>query len=410
MDERQLRLRRVVNKWRLAIAGTLVLTLLTGATVSYVAYVDPGTTTEERVESTWSTSGDYSHQATVTEANPVFETGRTLRNRSVYFTEVAPILRGAHQFTYDAARGNLTVDASLTLVRQSVNPEDGTVFWETTDTVETTRARNVAPGDPVTLPFELDTPTVRNETANISESLGQPPGELNVFLRAEVGLEGQAAGSAVDRQLQYDLPVAIASDLTRIDDPGVVEQQYQATTQVVVPAERGPLWTASGPLLLVVGLVGLLGLVRLPSEPLSDDEAAYLAFRREREEFDEWITTIRLPAEALDRSTAKADSLADLVDFAIDTNTGVVESPDGRSFSVLHGEYRYLYRPPQLESESPQTLEDGADSRQSSDQLNKSPFEQAVTVDSDTQAVGESERTDTVDERSNGAAEDTELS
>ena len=52
----------------------------------------------------------------------------------------------------------------------------------------------------------------------------------------------------------------------------------------------------------------------------------------------------------LDRPRASADSLGSLVDFAIDTDNGVVEDPSRGLYCVLHDGYLYTYEPPQLES------------------------------------------------------------
>lgn len=67
--------------------------------------------------------------------------------------------------------------------------------------------------------------------------------------------------------------------------------------------------------------------------------------------------TILLPDEAHELPQAEAETLADLVDFAIDTDNAVVERPDAEEFSVVHDGYRYVYRPPSLPTSEPEAVE-----------------------------------------------------
>ncbi|SEO81417.1 hypothetical protein SAMN04487948_105289 [Halogranum amylolyticum] len=60
------------------------------------------------------------------------------------------------------------------------------------------------------------------------------------------------------------------------------------------------------------------------------------------------VTVASNPPETLDRPRAEAESLSDLVDFAIDANTGVVESPAGDSFFVVTDECLVTYEPPSV--------------------------------------------------------------
>lgn len=59
---------------------------------------------------------------------------------------------------------------------------------------------------------------------------------------------------------------------------------------------------------------------------LAPTEREYLSYRDDRAEFAEWITAIRLPESVHERPEAEASTLRDLVDFAIDNDTGVVEA------------------------------------------------------------------------------------
>jgi len=61
-----------------------------------------------------------------------------------------------------------------------------------------------------------------------------------------------------------------------------------------------------------------------------------------------WITAIRLPESVHKRPEAEASSLRDLVDFAIDNDTGVVEDPGTGAYHAVTDEFVYTYAPPTL--------------------------------------------------------------
>lgn len=104
-----------------------------------------------------------------------------------------------------------------------------------------------------------------------------------------------------------------------------------------------------GPALAVVGLLGLVGLVGARwagHTGLTASEAAYLRYRADRAEFDEWLTRIRLPAATREGPTAEAEGLADLVDYAIDSDAAVVEDRAAGRYQVRGPDAVYVFEPP----------------------------------------------------------------
>ncbi|WP_224449877.1 DUF5305 family protein [Haloprofundus salilacus] len=70
-------------------------------------------------------------------------------------------------------------------------------------------------------------------------------------------------------------------------------------------------------------------------------ERRRLAYLDERLEFEEWISTVRLPSSAREKPRAEASSLGDLVDIAIDTQNAVLADPDEEAYYVVGDEYLY---------------------------------------------------------------------
>lgn len=82
-------------------------------------------------------------------------------------------------------------------------------------------------------------------------------------------------------------------------------------------------------------------------------ERVYLAYRDDRADYADWITTASLPASALDRQRVVVDSLADLADVAIDTGERVVHDAARGAYVVVHDEYAYTFQPPADPREAP---------------------------------------------------------
>ena len=98
--------------------------------------------------------------------------------------------------------------------------------------------------------------------------------------------------------------------------------------------------------LAVAALAGLVVGKRRGTLSVSTGERAWLAYRSERDEFDEWITTGRVPETAVGSTVVDVDSLEGLVDVAIDTNNRVIEDERRNACLVLTENCWYRYERP----------------------------------------------------------------
>jgi hypothetical protein len=350
-----LRLRALLEEQFSVVATVLLVLALVGGFMTYTAYVDPGTTTEEQVVSTWETTGGFDHSATVVEENPVFPVGSDLRNRSVYFSRLAPVLNGTYVFGYrTTGTGELTADVTLALVtRSSAGNEAGAdsgngVLWETQRTVGETRA-TLGSGESVRVPFTLNATAVQDRRDRIARQLGTSTGTVETVVQATVAVRGTVNGEQVKDSRTHTLPLTFESSTYQVGAVQDPSQQTEITQPVTVPREYGPLWIVGGPALVVVGAGGLAGLTVVRSRRelgLTDAEKQWVAYREDRSEFEEWITSFSLPDEAFERPRAEAASLGDLVDFAIDTDNSVVELSNGSEYLVVEDEFLYTYTAP----------------------------------------------------------------
>jgi len=341
-NERRLRLRAVLNAQSTAILVACLLLAAVGAGLVYTTHVDPGT-------ETLTVESQYEHSATVTEPNAVFETGAVLDGRSTYFTRIAPELDVDVATSYAASSAeNVTVELDSVLVIRNVGEGD-TVYWRQTEPLASETVSGVAPGETVNASFTLNSTAIDGRVASIEEQLGASPGETETFVATEVAVDGSIGGVPTASTQTLDMPVTHGGDTYSVEDPGVQSDTTSRSEQVTVEREYGVLRSFGGPLLLLVGLAGAGGIRYAAREhdlALTPAERDYLSYRDDRSEFAEWITTFRLPSSVHERPTAEAGSLRDLVDFAIDNDTGVVEDPETGAFHAVSGEFVYTYRPP----------------------------------------------------------------
>lgn len=367
MTDWLLRLRSLLDKQFAFVVAALIVLALVGGWMTYTVHATPKTTTEERPVSSWQTEGWFNHSATVTENNSVYPVGTTLTNRSIYFTEIAPWFNGTYAFTYDASkRGDLNGTVSLQFVLQGVeeNRDSTTVVWQTTKPLGTTSIDSFKPGETVRVGFTVNMNQTINRTEIIDEQLDNPPSQPEIVIRATVDIQGTVNGQSVDPVAEHTLPVTLEQGMYRPAHPGRITDQYETTQTVTVQQTYGPLRAVGGPALLFGPLVALVGLVVARSRGrlgLSNAEQKLLAYEDEREDFEEWISTIQLPDEAFDLPRAEAASLGALVDFAIDTDNSVIEDPDNGAYYVIHDGYLYTYQPPALRGKGSRILQTESD-------------------------------------------------
>jgi hypothetical protein len=348
LGDRRRQARAELSAWVWGAVVVLLVVALAGGWATYTAHVSPGTTTEQEVVSEWAVTGDFDHGATVTRQNPVYDTGTRLSNRSTYFTGIAPELDGRFLTRVQAASASdLSVSLDTDLVLQSADDEQ--VYWRVDSGLTDRTVDDVTPGSTVAVPFSVNATEVERRLEEVSDSLGGSPAEPTVFVAVDVTVQGVVNGQQQSASFTERLTIAPGGGTYSVTQPQAVGEQFQRTEPVAVPAEYGPLRTVGGPLAGLAALAGLGALViarRRGELALSETERALLDYQSDRSEFDEWITQIRLPDPAFEKPAAEAASLRDLVDFAIDTDAGVVESPDESAYYVVGDEFLYIYRPP----------------------------------------------------------------
>jgi hypothetical protein len=377
-EDRAIRVRAALDRWFGLILVVCLLVAGAGAVLAHGAYVDPGSHQEQRVVDEWRVNGSFSHGSTVkdpTNETP-FEGGSTVQNRQVYFKRVMPVLDGEFRFRTPGADApvNLTIERQLVVesTETTRGDEEPTVYWRDTRPLGTNRTTKQS-GAAETVPFAVNVTRTVEEAQNVSERLDSP-GQIRTRVLVTVVATRQV-DDADTRRLTYALPIQAESGIYRVDSTPSTER-FTETETVTVPNDPSALQRFGGPLALLGGLLGVVGLAVARSRDaigVSKAEREWLAYRTDRADFDEWITTIRLPDEARQLPVAEAETLADLVDFAIDTDSGVMEEPGGGAYHVVYDGYRYTFEAPATPTAGPLLRSDGTANSESESESESGP-------------------------------------
>lgn len=393
--ERRLRLRAVLSAQFAVILAVCLLAAAAGAGLVYTTHVDPSTETQTQNVEILTVESGYNHSAEVTEPNSVFDTGTILDNRNTYFTRIAPELDVAVETTYTAAdASNVAVELDSVLVIENVG-DDGVTYWSERETLAAEQHSDVASGETTSSSFSINSSEIDETVSSIESELGASPGETETYVETTVVVDGTIEGESRSSSRTIEMEVIHGGDTYTVSDPGFEVNTVDRTETVTVESTYGPLRSIGGPVLFLLGLAGMAGLVYLRRETelaLTQAEREYLSYRDDRSEFAEWVTQIRLPETVHERPEASASTLRDLVDFAIDNDTGVIEDPETGAFHAVTSDLVYTYQPPLLatgkqeaDNREPTGLQQDGSSLGPSQGANT---ESATAIDDDVTATG----------------------
>lgn len=335
------------------VLAALVVLIAVGGWMTYTIHVAPPTVTEDREVGALTAEADYEHAATVEEENPIFPVGSNLRDRELYFTNVSPTLGGVYRYTFETTTAeSVSVETELALRTRAVDGE--TEYWSERRTIGTDRVEAADGSGILEVPFTVNVPETEQRIAEIEQELGGSPGSTETALVARTTVIGTVAGEPIEKRDEHLLTIQPAGATYRVDSEGVGETRTAVTEPATTTHHVGPVRSYGAPLLLLLslGLFSAIGILRYRGalRPSADVRGA-MAEARTRRALDDWITVGRVPPSYGQKTVVAVDSLAGLVDVAIDSNRRVIEDRERGRYFVAFDEWVYAYPPRELQYE-----------------------------------------------------------
>lgn len=318
-----LQLRLFATRHRRAMLVGLLAVALVATVGAGWAYAKPGETTATDRRHPQTVAGTVETSAVVTGDSSVFDRGETLTDRRVYLLEATPNLTLTGRV--DAPAG-ATVRQRL-LVQYRVTRDDR-VVW--------TDSRVLAAGTEPRVGTTVNVSRVRARARRIQEAFGAAA-TVGMGLRYVVDYETDR----YEGRLNATVPLTFTDRAYVVD--GDLAAEETRTTPVTVTRQRSPDYATVGllagvALLASAGAAVLLGRDDLPGLA-ADGEAL------QHQRYAEWVSRGRLPVFAADQHV-EMDSLADLVNLAIDSNERVVYDAEQNSYGLLkEGGCLFWYTP-----------------------------------------------------------------
>lgn len=350
--------RSVLETYLPAIFAVFLLITAAGGFLVYGAQTAPETTTETRTAGTWSANATFTHGAVVTNGTFTFTEGQRLEDRPLYFTRVSPELTGEYLVTHrgDAETAGGTVN--LRLVIEAIDESSGstqaetagsTVYWRQSRPIDTVSIDSLEPGETRRVSFDADVAELNERVAAIEEGLGASPGTTRIAVVAETTLEASVADDRFVDTRTDRLALEPGQGTYSVSSSLTESQTYEATETVEVPVGPTPLQQYGGPVLIIVGVLGMAATGTAWREntlTLTDTERVRLKYSQARSDLDKWISVGSVPPRE-GRTVVELSSLRDLVNVAIDSDRRVIERPDATpQFVVLDDDVRYVHDPP----------------------------------------------------------------
>ena len=342
--DRSMRVRAFVERrfYELLII-LIILSALTGWWAFQVHMV-PEYDQQEVVTEQWSESTDFDHRAEVIRTTDIWDRNEIIENRPLYYTNVTDELEGTYTYEYEAESGELDVSTDVTYQLRAIDDED--VFWEISEPLAAHDDSGLSPGENHSVTFVIDIDSILRTIDRVENQLGAREGLVDPRIVVRTDVSGEVEGESHQESHVSEMPVVVNPDTYRVAETTTVDVPHEETDFIDVPADP-PLFEQIGSLaafnLLILALLSLMIGYYTGRLELSEEEREALQLQRERDEFDEWITTGTFPADRDHDTTILVDELVGLVDVAIDTNNRVIEDQELGVSSVIDNDIVYVY-------------------------------------------------------------------
>lgn len=326
-----LRAKQFVARYGLPIAAVLAVLGILLVSVGAVTYASPPTTEVTDSTDRQTIRSAVHTNVTASGDTALYDPGTELTDEPIYLFASSETVT-VQQRT--AVPANQTVDVRQNIsIRYRVS-RNGATYWSDTRVLATTNTSTSTGTADTTASLKMS--AVRERLADLRDSVGQA-GVVDAHLVVSITYDTtKYAGS-----LSETASLSVTNDGYQVGRPTMERtHSQQEARRVTLPTRNSmayllPLGAGAVVLIAAAGVVA--GHRRGFDEDAIEGE---LATRR----YQEWISTGTIP-ESFEGTVVAVESLAGLVDTAIDTDSRVIHDEDQDVFAVLDGQVVYLYSP-----------------------------------------------------------------
>lgn len=317
-----------IGRYGRVIAAAMVILALVAFAGAATTYLNPPVEEVTEETNTQTIQTDVGTTAVVTNGTALYDEGQVLRGMPVYLFEASPNM--TLRVRVDVPSGQEVVVTQRHVIRLRAT-RNGETFYEDRRLVAADRSQ-VSDGT-VWSNTTLDMREIRSYISE-KQSAVSGVGSLEVTLRTNVAYEtDRYAGT-----FNTSAPLVFTGEAYWID--GDLSASRTHSTPVTRQSVGSPDMTRVGGLsflgiVLLVGAAGVLHRSRRIDPLAVETDLA-------RSRYDEWISNGEIPTKTR-KDYIRTDSLEDLVDVAIDSNSRVIYDRSLDAYATVEGDIVYYF-------------------------------------------------------------------
>lgn len=352
MDTGTAKLRYVLATRRETLRRIGTLLVVVGLLGVALTLAFPPTTTVTDITDRAAVETQTGTSATVEGDHELYDAGEQLSDEPVYVRDVTPTVTVTARTS--APPVGVDVDQELVLVYEATTV-DGTVFRQQQRVLVTSSGTVDSADDVVETAATFDVEDVAEALAAMREEIGDA-GTVTAY----VAIRTDYATTDYEGSLADRAPLTVGVDSFAVPRLAATAEHHATETatrpipdrvfQPTLPVIGTVVIPHTTPVFSIVALLGATALiaVRRSRRPI---DAERVRDQIHRQRYDEWISRGTLPATLGEWTTdISVDSLEDLVDVAIDSETRVIYDQSVDRYAVVTAGATYVFTPSTVSS------------------------------------------------------------
>jgi hypothetical protein len=335
----------IIERWRVLLALFGVLLMFSG--ISLYHGLQTKYEYKDVVVSTYTQHGDYTYNAPVALANPLYPVGTVLESgRPAYFLNVAPALDMRFAYRIDSSDSVNVGGTIQTLVVASGTVKDGdnqTTYWQKEFAVKSSSFTLTDPS-PIETSFSVNIPEIQAMVKGISEQLNYTD-ETSLTVVNRVAYGGMINGVEVNNVTDYTLPITVNNAYYQVPTTGLINSDTTNVTQFSSVAKAPTTQTLATPsiAMIICAIVCMCAVIMHKSGKKVEPACLAILEKEQKDaEFKDSVSLGKMP-ENHPFTPVAINSLKGLVDGAVDMNSRVIFDKDIKTYFTISNGVIYTF-------------------------------------------------------------------